>query len=668
MTNRLAQENSPYLLQHKDNPVDWFPWGDEALDEALRRDVPILLSIGYAACHWCHVMEHESFEDEETARLMNELFVCIKVDREERPDLDAVYMDAVQAMTGHGGWPMTVFLTPEGVPFFGGTYFPPDDRHGLPSFKKLTLAVADAWRNRRQDIEAQGTQLVDRLRAFAAATPSDQPLTRGTLEDAYSGIRSSFDTAYGGFGGAPKFPQPMTLDFLLRLAARGRDEALEMATRTLDAMAAGGMYDQLRGGFARYSVDARWIVPHFEKMLYDNAQLIRTYARAWQLTRSPRHAEVVRQTVGWLLDEMHDPAGGFWSSLDADSEGEEGRFYVWSLDEVLEVTGDDADIAVAEWGFTESGNFEGHNIPVYAHGASDRAAVDRARAALLARRSQRVRPGTDDKVLTAWNGLAIAGLAEAGSILDEPEWVDAAADAMRFVFGTMRVEGRLMRSYRDGTVKHLGFAEDHAFALEACLALYEATHDIGWLDEARWCADEAIRLFHDPDQGGFFTTGEDAERLVTRAKDLIDNAVPAANSVFAVELQRLALLVGDQKYERTAADTMRLVSGAFKRSPLAFGHMLAAVDIYTGDSTELVVIGEPGADDTRALLDVFRARYVPNSVVVVAPAPDKELVRRVPLLEGRDRLNGRATAYLCRNMTCERPVDTPEALAEQLGR
>ena len=664
MTNRLADETSPYLLQHKDNPVDWWPWSDEALDEALRSDRPILLSIGYAACHWCHVMERESFEDEETARMMNELFVNIKVDREERPDLDAVYMEAVQTMTGQGGWPMTMFLTPEGHPFFGGTYFPPEDRHGLPSFRTLLQAVAEGWRDRREAVEEQGRLLTDRLGVMSQLKPSEGDLGPHVIDRAFEGLSAAFDPLYGGFGTAPKFPQPMTTDLLLRLAARGNEEASKMATSTLDSMARGGIFDHLAGGFARYSVDREWIVPHFEKMLYDNAQLLRTYARSAQLTGSKLHRDVATATAGWILSEMVDESGGFWSTIDADSEGIEGKFYVWSIDEVREVTGDDATEAIRAWGITEAGNFEGANILVGAQEPTDPESLERARRALLERRALRVRPQTDTKVLTAWNGLAASALAEAGAAFDRQDWVDAAERAMNFVLTTLLVDGRLMRSYRAGRVSHLGYAEDYGYVIEACIRLFEVTGDVEWLRSARSLADRAIELFLDPHGGGFYTTGDDAPRLVTRSKDLVDNAMPAANSIFALELQRLATLTGQDRYRAIAEDIIRLTLEPMQKTPLAFGYLLGAADAHVRPTREIVLTGPPSEERKKMEREV-RSGFLPDALLVVAETVDDEAARSIPLLDGRGQ-DGVAMAYVCTNGTCKLPVTTAAELAAQI--
>ena len=669
MANRLAGESSPYLLQHKDNPVDWYPWGTAAFEAAKRDDKPVLLSIGYAACHWCHVMERESFEDEDTAALMNDRYVSIKVDREERPDIDSIYMEAVQAMTGHGGWPMTMFLTPDGKPFYGGTYYPPDDRHGIPSFRTVLLAVSDAWTNRRDEVLSQSSRLVEHIGTTTKLKASDGPVSEDTLQEAVSTLSSAFDEIHGGFGGAPKFPQPMTLDFLLRMRLRGDERAGAMARKQLDAMASGGILDQLGGGFHRYSVDREWLVPHFEKMLYDNAQLLRSYARSWLLDKEPLHREVAIATARWMLDEMRDPGGGFYASMDADSEGVEGKYYVWSLEEVRAVLGPDADVASKQWGFTEAGNFEGANIPIRAATGDDEEEVEKARRLLLEHRARRVPPATDTKVLTSWSCMAAAALAEAGVALDRGDWVAAASEAVDFALTKMRVDGRLMRSYRRGddgeTINHLGVCEDYACLLEACLALYEATHELKWLTEARWAADEAIRLFYDDESGGFYSTGSDAEKLVVRPKELFDNAVPAPNSVLALELQRIARATDNPDYETTALSAVRLVVPVVGRSPQGFGHLLQAVDFYTANAVEIVIIGNPEEKDTQALLEVVNRDFRPNKILVVSPDP-KAQQEEIPLLRDRSLLNDRATAYVCERGSCKLPVDTPAELEAQL--
>jgi hypothetical protein len=677
--NRLAGETSPYLLQHAWNPVDWYPWGPEALERARAQDRPILLSVGYAACHWCHVMAHESFEDAETAALMNQHFVCVKVDREERPDLDGIYMDAVQAMTGQGGWPMTVFLTPEGAPFYAGTYFPKLERPGMPSFSRVLLAVADAWERRREDARRQGAQLVELIAAQAAlpgAGGDGQP-DEAVLREAFEGLRRSFDASWGGFGPAPKFPQPMTLELLLRCHLRGFDGALDMATLTLDRMAAGGIFDQLGGGFHRYSTDGRWLVPHFEKMLYDNAQLVRVYLHAWQLTGRARYREVAARTADYLLRELRHPDGGFFSSQDADSEGVEGRFFVWDHDELVRVGGEPA----ARWfGASPRGNWEGTNVlwtPQPAAAVAEQAgisveelerAVGDAKARLFQAREARVHPATDDKVLAAWNGLAISALAEAGRVLGEPRYMDAAVAAAEFVLAALRgPDGRLLRSWRDGRQGGPGYLDDHACMAEACLTLYETTFELRWLREAKRLAAALLELFADPGGDGLYQTGSDAEPLVVRPRELFDNAVPAGSSVAADVLQRLGRLTGEQGWERSGLAALRPVLGVVARAPTGFGHALGAVDFALGRVREVAIVGEPGADDTGALLAQVWGTYQPNRVLAMAAPGDRDAAAEVPLLADRTALGGRATAYVCEHFVCQLPVTEPEELAAQLA-
>jgi uncharacterized protein YyaL (SSP411 family) len=678
MPNRLAEATSPYLLQHADNPVDWYEWGPEAFERARAQDRPILLSVGYAACHWCHVMAHESFEDPETAMVMNERFVNVKVDREERPDVDAIYMDAVQAMSGHGGWPMTVFLTPDGEPFFAGTYFPREDRHGLPGLRRVLDAISDAWRERRQELLGQGRRVVEAL-----ATPvrtSSQPLTEDLLRTAHRGLRSQFDPEWGGFGAAPKFPQPATLDFLLRCHLRGYDGSLEMVTLTLDRMASGGMYDQLGGGFHRYSTDRVWLVPHFEKMLYDNAQLARTYLRAWQVTERERYREVATETLEYLLREMRHPEGGFFSAQDADSEGVEGKFFVWSQEELLAAAGEDGEAAAAYYGATPEGNWEGTNILWRPRSAEEVAeglglsverlaeATRRARGALLEARGQRVRPATDDKVLASWNGLAIQALAEAGRALGEARFVEAAEEAAGFVLSEVRRDdGRLLRAWREGRTSGPGFADDYAMMAAACLTLYETTFDLRWMMEARSLGDELIRLFHDPEGDGFFQTGSDGERLVVRPKELFDNAVPSGNSVGAEVLQRLALLTGESAYETAAISALRPVRELMARAPTMLGNALGALDLYVSAAREVAIVGDPSSDATKRLVKEVWRRFLPNSVLALRSPEDGAAAEVVPLLADRDPVDGRAAAYVCERFVCQRPVTEPADLAAHLS-
>jgi hypothetical protein len=649
MANRLAQETSPYLLQHKDNPVDWYPWGEEALERARGEDKPILLSIGYSACHWCHVMEHQSFEDPETAAYMNEHFVCIKLDREERPDLDAIYMEACQAMTGHGGWPLNVFLTPEQVPFFAGTYFPPDDRQGMPSWRTVLAAVVEAWEQKREQIRAGGERVVERLRGGALLEPSREPMTPALLAEAVAGLRRAYDPVHGGFGGAPKFPPASAIEFLLR---RGETE---MAAHTLRAMASGGIYDQVGGGFARYAVDERWLVPHFEKMLYDNALLARAYLHGWQVTGEELFRRVACETLDWALREMRGPEGGFYSALDADSEGEEGRFYVWTLDELRDSLGDLADDAISYFGATERGNFEGRNI--LTRGEREPERLPEIRARLYEARAKRVWPGLDDKRLTAWNALMIAALAEAGAVLDRDDYLDAARSCAAFVLGELRdPQGRLLRTYKDGTARLNAYLEDHAFLLEALLTLYESSFEPPWFQAARELADSMIERFADEERGGFFETSSDHERLVTRRKDLEDHPIPAGNSSAAYGLLRLAALTGEHEYERHAVEVLRLLHPVAARHPQAFAHLLQTIDFHLAPVKEVALAG----DDLDPLERVVRSRFRPH-LVLAGGEPDG-----VPLLEGRAAVDGHAAAYVCERFACKRPVTEPAELGALL--
>src|SRR5882757_7895775 len=573
MANRLAAETSPYLLQHRDNPVDWYPWGAEALSRARAEDLPILLSVGYSACHWCHVMERESFEDEATATFMNANFVCIKVDREERPDVDAIYMEAVQAFTGQGGWPMTVFLDPEGVPFFGGTYFPPDDSRGMPSFHMVMEAVLEAFRGKREEIRGRAETTVGRLEALAKLAPGGVPGPE-RLAEAIATLLSRGDPANGGFGRAPKFPPASALELLMSRGPGSRGEGLEQVERTLDAMLAGGIYDQLGGGFARYAVDSAWLVPHFEKMLYDNGLLARAYLHGWQVFGHERYRRVCEETLDWLLREMRGPEGGFYSAYDADSEGVEGKFYVWTPDEIRTVVPDAGEI-LTYYGVTDDGNFEGKNILHLADGAAAAppAGLDAARSALLAARAERVPPGLDDKRLTSWNALAIAALAEAGAVLGRDDYLGAAAGCAEFVLGTMRDDdGRLLRTYKDGRAHLNAYLEDHAFMVEALLVLYEASFEPRWFAAARELAETMIERFGDPERGGFFTTSADHETLIARRKEVGDHPIPAGNSAAALGLLRLAALSGESRFAELGRGVFALFGDPAVSHPDSFAH------------------------------------------------------------------------------------------------
>jgi uncharacterized protein YyaL (SSP411 family) len=651
MANRLAQETSPYLLQHKDNPVDWYPWGEAALDRAREEDLPILLSIGYSACHWCHVMERESFEDEETARLMNESFVCIKLDREERPDLDAIYMEACQAMTGHGGWPLNVFLTPEQVPFYAGTYFPPEQRGGMPSWRQVLEAVADAWEGRRDEIRTGSGRIAQRLQGGALLQPSTEVMDPRSLDEAVQRLREAYDPAHGGFGGAPKFPPASAIEFLLR---RGETE---MTSHTLHAMASGGMYDQVGGGFSRYSVDPYWLVPHFEKMLYDNALLARAYLHGWQVTGDELLRTVCCETLDWALREMRAPEGGFLSALDADSEGEEGRFYVWTLDELQEALGEDAEEAIAWFGATQNGNFEGRNILV--RGSEDPPeGLGEWKRRLYEVRSRRPWPGLDDKRLTSWNALMISALGEAGAVLGRADYLDAARACAEFVLRDLRdAEGRLLRTYKDGQAKLNAYLEDHAFLLEALLTLYESSFDPRWFAAARELAEAMVERFADEQNGGFFETSSDHEQLVARRKDLEDHPIPAGNSSAAYGLLRLAALTGEHRYESRAESVLRLLHQLAPQHPQAFAHLLQALDFHFEPTREVALVGE----DVTELERVVRGAFRPHLVLAGGESDG------VPLLEGRQPVDGRPAAYVCEHFACKAPVTEPAELETLLG-
>jgi len=677
--NRLAGETSPYLLQHQHNPVDWYPWGTEAFERARREDRPILLSVGYSACHWCHVMERESFENPEIAGLMNEHFVNVKVDREERPDVDAIYMQAVQAMSGHGGWPMTVFLSPDAVPFYGGTYFPPEDRHGMPGFPRVLLAVAEYWRDRRADAGQVGQQILERLRQGEQLRGGSELLTADILDGAYRALRSEFDGRHAGLGRAPKFPQPMAFDFLLRYwRRRGAPDALDMVRRTLTAMARGGIYDQLGGGFHRYSVDQVWLVPHFEKMLYDQSQLALLYLQAWQVTGDPEYRRVVTETLDYVAREMTHRDGGFFSTQDADSEGEEGKFFVWSREAIEALLPpEEARVALEYWGVSAGPNFEGHSIlhiprppdEVAQALGLDRARMDailsRARTALFAERERRVKPGRDEKVVAAWNGMMLRAFAEAGRVLDRADYLRIAEANATFLLSALVQDGRLQRTWKDGRAKIPGYLEDHALVADGLLALHEATLDRRWLDGARRLADQLVDLFRDPAGDGFFDTARDHEALIVRPRGLFDSAVPCGSSAAADVLLRLSVLTGETAYASPATGALRAVAALMARYPSGFGRFLGALDFLVGPPVEVAILSAPGSPPaTREplLREVF-SRYLPTRVLGGGEAGAGE---DLALLAGKALRNGRPTAYVCERYACQAPTTDPAELGTQL--
>jgi uncharacterized protein YyaL (SSP411 family) len=682
VANRLANETSPYLLQHKDNPVDWYPWGEEALKRAREEDKPVLLSVGYSACHWCHVMERESFEDDETARMMNENFVNIKVDREERPDIDSIYMAAVQALTRHGGWPMTVFLTPDGAPFYGGTYFPPIPSRGMPSFQQLLLSVVDAYVNRREEVLQNAQAVRDYLQASTAAvTPEAETSGTELLDRAAGVLLSQLDRRFGGFGGAPKFPQAMNLEVLLRHHHRtGERSALDGVELTCRQMANGGIYDQLGGGFSRYSVDGYWLVPHFEKMLYDNALLSGLYLETYQATGDAFYRRIAEETLDYVLRDMTSEEGGFYSAEDADSEGEEGKFYVWTPDELeAALDPDEARLAARYWDVTERGNFEGKNILHVARppeavadefGLSPEelwARIAGIRAKLFAVREERVRPGRDEKILAAWNGLMLRSFALAACVTGREDYREAAIENATFIVEKLIEDGRIHRSYKDGRARFNGYLEDYAMVADGLVALYEATFETRWLVEADALLDAVSELFWDEEKRAFYDTPADHEELVTRPRDVYDNAAPSGTSVATEVLLKLALFLDRSDYRQRAEDVLDELAGGMEKVPSGFGRLLCALDLSIAETREVAIVGDPEAQDTRVLLETVYAGYLPNKIVVGRGPDDDEAGGLIPLLAQRPARDGKATAYVCVHYACQTPTTDPEELSRQLG-
>jgi uncharacterized protein YyaL (SSP411 family) len=680
-TNALINESSPYLLQHAHNPVNWYPWGEEALAKARNENKPILLSIGYSACHWCHVMEHESFENEQIAKLMNENFVNIKVDREERPDLDQIYMNAVQMMTGHGGWPMTMFLTPDGVPFYGGTYFPPADRYNMPGFPRVLLRVAEAYQSQPEQVAQTATTMLGELRRVALTEPSREILTTELLDSAYRRIAANYDSTNGGFGSAPKFPPAMTLEFFLHMHYRtGSAAALEMVLNTCRRMAAGGIYDQLGCGFHRYSVDAHWLVPHFEKMLYDNALLSRLYLHVYQLTKDAGARRTAEATLDYVTREMTDSGGGFYSTQDADSEGEEGKFFVWSRKEVIEAIGpEDAELFCEYFNVTEAGNFEGRNILNTSSSIETfaerrgvepnelREVIERSRRKLFQIRQRRVKPGRDEKILTSWNGLMLASFAEASAILDRDDYRRTAKTNAEFLLSSSRRDGLLLRTYKHGEAKLNAYLEDYACLLDGLVCLYEATGELRWLQETLPLAETMIDQFWDEEDGGFFFTGKSHEKLIVRSKDFLDNATPSGNSVAAIVLLKLAELTGNEDYHRRAITVLRAVADQIRRYPSAFGYSLCALDFYLSTPKEIGLVGKAYDNSFKSLFDAVWETYLPNRVIACCVKDCENAVEIIPFLRDRLPADGTATAYVCQAYTCQLPVRSPEDLRQQLS-
>ena len=674
-TNRLSRETSPYLLQHAHNPVDWYPWGDEAFEKAKSENKPILLSIGYSACHWCHVMEHESFENEKIAALMNELFVNIKVDREERPDLDEIYMNAVQMLTGRGGWPMTMFLTPDRKPFYGGTYFPPEDRQGMPGFPRILMGVSQAYRERPEDVQKSVSQILTALQRMAESQETSKNLSPAVVAAGAENIARAYDSDNGGLGQAPKFPNAGVYELFLRHYSHSKNERfLEMVIHTLTKMGQGGIYDHLGGGFHRYSVDAKWLVPHFEKMLYDNAQLVRIYANAYTISREPLFRSIVEETVGYLFREMLDPKGGFYSTQDADSEGEEGKFFVWTAEEINRVIGEsEGEIFCRMYDVGEPGNFEGKSIlhPILTIDQAGKlfrkeprdieAIVARAKEKLFAEREKRVKPFRDEKIITAWNGLMLSGLAEAIKLSENPAWIDAAARTVEFIFSDMVRGGLLLHTHKDGQSKLLGYLDDYAFLAVGLLDLYEAVLDRTYLDRAIQLTDVLLREFWDERDGGFFFTGKSHEPLISRAKPVFDASIPSGNAMATQLLLRLHHLTGDDRYRTPAEKILRSYYDAMESQPFGFAHMLCVLDFYLQGAKEIVIVGNLAESGVKELIAQVNATYLPNKVLQLA-RPGTALAAISPLLQGKSQVDGKPTAYVCQNFTCSPPVTSRNEL------
>jgi len=672
-TNRLIEETSPYLLQHAHNPVDWHPWGSEAFELAQKEDKPIFLSIGYSTCHWCHVMERESFENEQIAKIMNEHFISIKVDREQRPDVDEIYMNAIVMMTGSGGWPLSVFLTPEGKPFYGGTYFPPSDAYGRPGFERVLLSIVKAWKNRRQELVGSAAKMSELLQSQASPTGKNN-LSPEILDVAFVSFQNSFDAVNGGFGTAPKFPQPANLSMLLSYWHRTADnQALEMVEKTLDSMADGGIYDHLGGGFHRYATDDQWLVPHFEKMLYDQALLSKVYIEAYQITNNEGYAHVAREIFDYVLRDMTDPAGGFYSAEDADSEGREGTFYLWDPEQTASVLDEEqARVFNTYYGVTNEGNFEeGKTIlnittsieQLEQEFQKDRAAIENiltaARNRLFQERAKRIRPHRDEKIITAWNGLMISSLAYGGAVLDEEKYIEAARRSAEFILSTLRKNGRLMRYYRDGRVVEKAFLDDYAFMAMGMLDLYEATFDVKWLIEAKSLSNQMIELFADTETGGFFLAGKDSDKLIARTKPGSDGAIPSGNSVAALVLLKLGRLTMDQYFAEVGGGVLETFSQQLEQSPAYSSAMLGALDFRLGPAQEIIIAGDSDAPDVKQMLKLIHATFLPNAVVLLHE-PDKadsDLYNAVPFIKNQTAIDGKATAYVCENYACKKPVN-----------